>query len=192
MRDNNLYYPKIGQSFAMYEAFRAQKKTATSCPVELRQPKSDKEYIGRSPVQTTWEQFHCEFEATKSPKVLMKYNLKLFANDFDSKPCFRFKSRGSYHFNTEVGGGLCKRPVECPHFYRVDNRGILEAYRTPAMDDPAESARVVNDPQVGADHFCKEANLFSPTGGSIVLNIIVDGLGFLTTDPLADATFPTQ
>ena len=192
MRANNIHFPKIAQSFWVYEAFKAQNKIATLSPVVLEQRNPDEEYLGTSHVAMAWHQFQCEFHVTKSARLLMKYGLKLFAKQLDDKPCFRFKSRGSTHFNTESGGGLCKRAVECPHFYRVDNRGILEAYRTTRLEDPAEAEKIVSDPQAGTNLFCQEANLFSPNGRAVVLDIIVAGLDLSITDPLSGAKFPTR
>jgi hypothetical protein len=123
---------------------------------------------------------------------MLKYSLKLFAKRLDEKPCLRFKSRGQTHFNIEAGGGLSTRPVECPHFYRVDMRGFLEAYRTPALEDPEEEARIVNSVQLGTNYFCQEANLFSPSGKAILLDIFAVELDLPLTDPLGDAIFPQQ
>jgi hypothetical protein len=184
-------YPKIGQSYSVYQAFVAQNKTTDSDPVFLRQPKPKVDYSGSTAVQMGWSYFPCEFEATRSPKALMKYGLRLFASKLDDKPCFRFCSRGHIHINEEMGAGLAARAIPTPHFHRIDSRGILEAYQTPPLADPEECDRIMRDPQRGTNYFCQETNLFSQNGKPILLKIIVsEWFDLSTSDPLRGATFP--
>lgn len=121
----------------------------------------------------------------------MKYELKIFANEFgDGRPCFRFCSRGGPHTNQETGDGLPARVVPTPHFHSVDKHGILQAYQTPLLENLEEAAKIARNPQLGTNHFCQVANLFSPSGGSVVLKIIAAELDLSRDDPLDGANLP--
>lgn len=132
----------------------------------------------------------CVFEAAISPKRVTKYGLKIFAEEFDPKPCLRFCSRGPAHINRERGLGLEDRLVPTPHFHKVTEQGIMVAYQPLPLFDPEECARIVDDPQLGTNLFCQETNLVSPSGGPVVLKIIAAELALSTVDPLSGATFP--
>ena len=151
------------------------------------------EYLGSSTVRFGWAGFHCVFEAAKSPKTVLKYGFRVTAKHFHEKPCFRFDSGGPAHINPETGDGLPARMVPTPHFHRVDNRGILIAYQTAPLLNPAERDRIVSDPQRGANLFCQEGKLFSPSGGFVVVKFFAAELDLSNhkiVDPLAGATFP--
>ena len=185
-----ILFPKIGRAFSVFETFMAQSKIASAAPLILTQPTPKVEYRGNTPIQIGWSNFHCEFVATRSPKTRMKYALKIFANQFDEKPCFRFCSSAHTHINHETGDGLPGRSIPTPHFHTVDNDGILRAFQTPPLEDPVESVKISSDPQLGTNHFCQVANLFSPSGGSIVLQFFAAEFDLSTADPLDGATFP--
>jgi len=120
----------------------------------------------------------------------MKYGLKLFAAYFSEKPCFRFCSRGSPHVNEERGDGLPARAVPTPHFHRVDSGGILYAYQSDPLLNPVERDEILCNPQLGANLFCQETNLFSPNGGFVEVKIMATEFDLSTGDPLNGATFP--
>ena len=167
-----------------------QNKIAAESPVSLVQPSANLEFRGVSAVALGWANFHCEFEAVRSAKSKRKYALKLFAKHFDDKPCFRFDSAGPAHMNEEMGQGLPARSIPTPHFHWVDSDGIMRARQTPPLVHPVESVKISSDPQLGTNHFCQVANLFSPSGGSIVLRIIAAEFDLSTADPLDGANLP--
>ena len=183
-------FPRVARQLAVFEAFAAASKIVEIHPVVLTRDSTKVEYVGKAEVGLGWAGFPCRFEATRSPKVNMKYGLKLFAKYFDEKACFRFDSAGPTHMNEETGGGLVARMVPTPHFHRVDNNGILYAYQTAPLLDTAERAKIISSPQLGANLFCQEANLFSPNGGFVVVKIMATELDLSTGDPLDGATFP--
>ena len=184
-------FQKVGKAYHIFEAFVAHCKIAEISPLILVRKSAKTECLGRTRVEMGWSGFPCEFVAIRSPRSRMKYELKIFAEEFgDGKPCFRFCSRGNPHTNQETGDGLPARVVPTPHFHSVDKRGILQAYQTPLLEDPEEAAKIASNPQLGTNHFCQVANLFSPSGGSIVLKIIAGELDLSRTDPLDGANLP--
>ncbi len=185
-----IWFPQVQKEFSVYEALLGQSKIAEEHPVALTQKAAGVEFIGNSRVALGWTDFHCEFEAAKSPKSTIKYGLKLFAGYFSEKPCFRFCSRGSPHVNEEMGDGLPARAVPTPHFHRVDSGGILYAYQPDPLLNPVERDQILSNPQLGANLFCQEANLFSPNGGFVVVKIMATEFDLSTDDPLNGATFP--
>lgn len=184
------YFPKVKQEHSFYQAFESASKITDDHPVILTQESPKVEFKGESEVQFGWNGFDCQFIATRSPKSRMKYGLKIRADYFGEKPCFRFCSRGAPHMNEETGQGLAARLIPTPHFHRIDNRGILYAYQKPPLVDPVESSKIINDPQLGTNLFCQETNLFSPNGSFVVVKIIATELDLSTGDPLDGATFP--
>jgi hypothetical protein len=89
-----------------------------------------------------------------------------------------------------MGDGFPARTIPTPHFHRVDSRGILMAYQPAPLLDPEECGKIVSNPQLGANLFCLEANLFSPNGGFVVVKSIAAELDLSTPDPLDGETFP--
>ena len=123
----------------------------------------------------------------------MKYGFRVFAKYFHEKPVFRFCSRGLTHVNPETGDGLPARAIPTPHFHRVDCDGILIAYQSPPLLNPAECDLIVSDPQLGANLFCQEGNFCSPSGGFVVIKTFaaeLDLSNIESVDPLDGATFP--
>jgi hypothetical protein len=186
-------FPKVQQEFAFYAAFLAAMKVVDVCPVVLVQPNPKLEFIGNSSISFGWAGFHCVFEAVKSNKAVIKFGFRIFAKYFHKKPCFRFCSGGPAHINPEIGQGLAARMIPTPHFHRVKSDGILWAYQTPPLLDTAECDRIVSDPQLGANLFCQEGNLCSPSGGFVVIKTFAAELIMSSpnnVDPLDGATFP--
>ncbi len=183
-------FSEVKKVFWIYEAFMAQPKNTEIDPVVLAQPTPKLEYFGESGVQMGWAGFICQFQATRSPKLNMKYGMIIRVPFFHEKPCFRFCSSGRAHTNPEMGDGLPAREIPTPHFHRVDSRGILMAYQPAPLLDPEECGKIASNPQLGANLFCQEANLFSPNGGFVALKTWATELDMSTDDPLDGANFP--
>ena len=185
-----IYFPRVEQDFDAYEAFRIRQKTVSAETVLLTQESANVECKGTAVVDAALPSGSCEFIAVRSPKKHMKYSFKIRAEHFDAKPCLRFCSRAHVHVNEETGVGLPGRAVPTPHFHRVDSRGIIFAYKNSALEDTEESDKIVGDPQLGANLFCQETNLVSPSGGTVALKIMTAELLLSSNDPLDGATFP--
>lgn len=186
-------FPKVQKEFTKFDSFMGTMKVVDTSPVIIRQPNPKLEFLGSSTVSFGWVGFHCVFEGAKSNKAVIKYGFRIFAKYFHDKPCFRFCSRGRANTNPETGDGLPARKVPTPHFHRVDNNGILMAYQPAPLLNPEECDRIVSDPQRGANLFCQEGKLCSPSGGFVALKFFAAELDLSNAknvDPLAGATFP--
>jgi hypothetical protein len=85
-----IHFPKIGQEFSTFEAFKSRIKLVLSDPVVLTQASAKVEYEGKSDAQSGLPNGACEFIALRSPKRKMKYWLKISAEYFDENRAFDF------------------------------------------------------------------------------------------------------
>lgn len=191
MISSNHEFPKVKQNFEAYEAFRTGGKITAEDDLTLDRKNGNLEYKAGTAINAEGLQKRCRFEAVRSPKSLLKFGFRIFAEDFGQAPCLRFCSRGHVHMNPEGGKGLSARAIPSPHFHKVESDGILRAYQTLPLLNPEESALIISDLTLGVNCFCQEMNLRAPSGGHVVLKIYPEELG-LSMDPLDGAKFPTR
>lgn len=184
------FFPIIKQNFTMYDEFIKREKPVKDEIVSLVQESQNSAYEGNSPLKCGLPTGKSKFAAYAARNQPHRYGLKIFADHFGGAPCFRFCSSGRSHLNPETGDGLPKRAIPTPHFHRVDNRGLLMAYQTPALSDKQQAAQIAANLQLGTHLFCQQSNVVSPNGGSVVVRLIVTEMDLSTPDPLDSAIFP--
>ena len=149
----------IHEHFEMYRKFISDEKLLESDRVILREHKTRNNRQGGVGVVYSEIDGGKRFEAEISYGDRRKYKLRIFADRFGNAPCFRFDSFGRAHCNPEEGFGLLARQVLTPHFHRFNDHGDEIAFHSGLLKNPKEADKIINDPALGVQHFCQEANL---------------------------------
>lgn len=181
------YFSSIHADFPAHDAFRKERKILEADGIMLERRQNISSYIGELSINTALLAGECFWVATHSFKARVSYRFALRAEAYGEEPCFRFDSCGLPHRNDI--GTLTEQQIPTPHFHWVCDDGIMRAYQTPELADPVQGSAIANDPQLGANHFCQELNLATPSGGNLAFRI-ADRLGLPSADPLDGASFP--
>jgi hypothetical protein len=119
------------------------------------------------------------------------FKLKLWCNEKFECPLFRFDSDGATHRNNDPNIPLDQQAITTPHFHKFNKDGIEYAYKTSELNDTEQKEKIVNDINLAAILFCREANLVTTTNPSII-QVPSSELPFTpttSTDPTKNVTF---
>lgn len=152
----------IPEGYDLYLKLMEGRKTISSSPIVLvKKGNHPNRMVGKVDLMhlVTFNRDEVDLLVEASTYDYRNFGFKLRADFLSPEPCFRFDGDGPTHRNDGENIPLPQRQVTTPHFHRYRKDGVLEAYKTPVLQNPVEENSLMSDINFALAHFCQEANI---------------------------------